>query len=168
MRLLALDQASITSGYSIWDDDKLIKYGKFKINNDDFGERLHLIRKTVKDLIIEYEVDKVLMEDIQLQDKVAGKKSMNNVQTFKKLAEVFGVIYELTIELNVPCDAVLATVWKSKVGIKGADRPAQKRNAQKHVEEIYGAKVTQDEADAICIGEYASKISEEDEFDWTF
>ena len=38
---------------------------------------------------------------------------MNNVQTFKTLAEVFGVIYETVLELQLPCSAVLASVWKS-------------------------------------------------------
>ena len=49
-----------------------------------------------------------MFEDIQMQGNVA-----NNVQTFKTLAEVFGVIYELVTELNLPNTAVLASSWKS-------------------------------------------------------
>jgi hypothetical protein len=45
------------------------------------------------------------------------------------LAEVFGVLAELCIELDIPQSAVLASVWKSKLGIKGAARAEQKRNA---------------------------------------
>jgi hypothetical protein len=53
-------------------------------------------------------VEEVVFEDIQMQGNVA-----NNVQTFKALAEVFGVIYELVTELNLPNTAVLASSWKS-------------------------------------------------------
>lgn len=48
---------------------------------------------------------------------------VNNVQTFKALAEVFGVLYELCIEINIPVSAVLAGTWKSTLGIKGRTRP---------------------------------------------
>jgi hypothetical protein len=54
------------------------------------------------------------MEDIQLQE---------NVQTFKALAEVFGVVYELVTSLNLPIETILASVWKSGLGIKGKNRP---------------------------------------------
>lgn len=75
-------------------------------------------------MIDEYDVDEVAFEDIQLQNNV-----VNNVDTFKKLAEVFGVVYELCVELKIPRTAVLASSWKSTLGIKGKDRAAQKRAA---------------------------------------
>lgn len=85
------------------------------------------------------------------------------------LAMVFGVIYELAIELQLPREAVLATVWKSKLGIKGEHRTDQKRNAQKFVIEQYGIKPSQDECDAICIGTYIvnSNITIEEDHDWS-
>jgi hypothetical protein len=33
------------------------------------------------------------------------------------------------VELKIPREAVLSTVWKSKLGIKGYDRTAQKKDA---------------------------------------
>lgn len=40
--LLALDQASRTSGWSVFDDDgSLIDSGTFTCAQDDFGERLY-------------------------------------------------------------------------------------------------------------------------------
>lgn len=77
---------------------------------------------------------------------------VNNVQTFKVLAEVFGVLYELCIDMNIPVEAVLAGTWKSTLGIKGKTRPEQKRAAQTWVADNYGIKATQDEVDSICIG----------------
>ena len=161
MRLLALDQASRTSGWAVFEDGKLLKYGKFTADHSDVGDRLHFIRGRVNQLIDEYDIDEVVFEDIQLQGNVA-----NNVQTFKALAEVFGVLYELFVTLKMPRTAVLSTVWKSTLGIKGKDRPAQKKAAQAWVEKTYGVKPTQDECDAICIGaQYVNNKVEV--FDWS-
>lgn len=88
----------------------------------------------------------------------------NNIKTFKSLAEVYGVISELFEELDIPHSSVLATTWKSSLGIKGRARDEQKRNAQKYVLDNYGQKATQDESDAICIGTYKIQQSAHD---WT-
>ena len=161
MRVLALDQASRTSGWAVFNDGKLVTFGKFTANHSDVGDRLHFIRSKVNLLIDEYDIDEVVFEDIQLQGNVA-----NNVATFKALAEVFGVLYELFVALKMPRTAVLSTVWKSTLGIKGKDRPAQKKAAQAWVESTYGVKPTQDECDAICIG--AHYVNNKGEvFDWS-
>ena len=66
----------------------------------------------------------------------------------------------------MPRTAVLSTVWKSTLGIKGKDRAAQKKAAQAWVEQTYGVKPTQDECDAICIG--AHYVNNKVEvFDWS-
>ena len=161
MRVLALDQASRTSGWAVFKDGKLVTFGKFTADHSDVGDRLHFIRKQVVNLINTYDIDEVVFEDIQLQGNVA-----NNVQTFKALAEVFGVLYELFVDLKMPRTAVLSTVWKSTLGIKGKDRTAQKKAAQAWVENTYGVKPTQDECDAICIG--AHYVNNKVEvFDWS-
>ena len=89
----------------------------------------------------------------------------NNVQTFKILAEVFGVLWETFEELGIKNSAVLSTVWKSALGIKGTQRAEQKRNAQQYVINTYGKKVTQDESDAICIGSHYIKLNKS-AFNW--
>ena len=124
MRLLALDQASRTSGYAIFEDDKLIDFGTFTYDDTDIGVRLHKIRNKIDSLICDNNIDKVVFEDIQLQGNVA-----NNVQTFKTLAEVFGIIYELVTALDIEHEAVLSSSWKSTLNIKGRTRPEQKKNA---------------------------------------
>jgi hypothetical protein len=80
---------------------------------------------------------------------------------------VFGVIYELLTEMNIPNSAVLASSWKSTLGIKGKDRTAQKRNAQLYIQENYGMKPIQDICDAICIGLHHLSNKKEEDFDWS-
>ena len=161
--LLALDQSSRISGYAIFQEGKLIKWGKIVVEDNDIGLRLVKIRKEVENLITTYNINEVIIEDIQLQGNVT-----NNVQTFKTLAEVFGVIYELVTELNIKNSAVLASYWKSTLWIKGKTRPEQKRNAQEFIQKTYNIKPTQDECDAICIGchHLIHKVSN-DSFDWS-
>ena len=155
-RLLALDQASAVSGYAIFEDGKLIKYGAFSVDDEKITVRLVKIKKYVLDLITNFNITRVALEDIQLQ---------KNVETFKALAQVLGVLTETFEELNIPYEIVYSSSWKSTLKIKGSKRVEQKRNAQKYVLDTYGVKATQDTCDAICIGTHILKPDEG--FDWS-
>ena len=146
-RLLALDQASKVTGWAIFEDDELKSYGKISLDDPNTDIRLVQLRQSIQTLVADYNIDEVIFEDIQQQNNVA-----NNVQTFKVLAEVYGVVSELLQELQIPHSTVLAASWKSTLGIKGRTRAEQKKNAQLYVEQNYGIHVIQDIADAICIG----------------
>ena len=149
--ILALDQASRCSGYAIFHDDQLIASGTFTFDDDDFPTRLVKIRNKVISLVHEYCINKILLEDIQLQGQT------NNVETYRKLAEVRGVLSELACEMKIPHEIIHSQTWKSTLDIKGRDRTTQKRNAQAFVANAYGKKVSQDESDAICIGAHYIK-----------
>lgn len=163
IKILALDQASLTTGFAIFEDGNLIDYGKFTFNDPDIAVRLVKIRNKVKTLIEENDINFVAFEDIQLQNNV-----VNNVATFKVLSEVYGVILELIQEKELPYIIVLAGTWKSGLKIKGANRQEQKKNAQNFVLGTFNIKATQDTCDAICIGLYASKYQKQNAgFDWS-
>ena len=146
-RLLALDQASKVTGWAIFEDDELKSYGKISLDDPNTDIRLVQLRQSIQTLVADYNIDEVIFEDIQQQNNVA-----NNVQTFKVLAEVYGVVSEFLQELQIPHSTVLAASWKSTLGIKGRTRAEQKKNAQLYAEQNYGVHVIQDIADAICIG----------------
>ena len=146
-RLLALDQSSRITGYAIFVDENLIAHGSINLTEEDVGQRLVLIRKEVTKLIHKYDINEIAFEDIQMQASVG-----NNVQTFKILAEVFGVILMLCTELKINYTIVSSNTWKSTLKIKGKKRSEQKQDAQRYVLEKYGIKAIQDTVDAICIG----------------
>lgn len=163
--LLALDQASQTSGFAVFKNKKLVDYGKFTFSDDDIAERLVKIRNKIIELIEEYNITEVAFEDIQMQ---------SNVETFKVLSEVYGVILELLQERKMKYIIISSNTWKSTLNIKGRTRPEQKRNAQEYVLNTYGLKVIQDTCDAICIGTHVinnpgqgTKRSKEAGFDWS-
>lgn len=166
-RLLALDQSSRISGYAIFVDENLIAHGSINLTEEDVGQRLVLIRKEVTKLIHKYDINEIAFEDIQMQASVG-----NNVQTFKILAEVFGVILMLCTELKINYTIVSSNTWKSTLKIKGKKRSEQKQDAQRYVLEKYGIKAIQDTVDAICIGAHMianpgkNTISFEEGFVW--
>lgn len=161
MNLLALDQATHVTGWAVFIDGKLTKWGKIEANQSDLGERLYYIKNEILKLISEYQINEIVFEDIQMQSNV-----VNNVQTFKALAELFGVLYETFTEIKIPNTAILASSWKSTLDIKGKDRATQKRNAQAWVLDNYNIKVIQDIADSVCIGSAYLK-RQDSEFDWS-
>lgn len=151
-RLLALDQASKVTGWAIFEDGELKSYGKISLDDPNTDIRLVQLRQGIQTLVADYNIDEVIFEDIQQQNNVA-----NNVQIFKVLAEVYGVVSELLQEIQIPHSTVLAASWKSTLGIKGRTRAEQKKNAQLYVEQNYGIHVIQDIADAVCIGTHHIK-----------
>lgn len=157
MRIMSFDQSSRITGYAILEDGKLLEYGKFTLTDEDFGDRLNRFRKKIVSLLtVDYKIDKVLFEEIQLQQ---------NVETFKKLAMVYGVLMELLVDLGIPYDIISSNTWKSKCKIKKTVRESEKQAAQKYVLENFGKKVTQDEADAICLG--FTYFNTPQDFDWS-
>lgn len=146
MNILALDQASVTSGYAIFVDGALAHSGTFTINQSKVGKRLVKIKAQVLDLIDQYQIDYLVFEDIQMQQQ--------NVVTYKALAEVLGVLEELASELNMPYEIVPSSSWRSALNIGGRVRADQKKAAQDFVTKQYNKSVSQDESDAICIGTY--------------
>ena len=160
MKLLALDQASHTTGYAIFENGRPVVISHFNAKGKDIAERLVSIRQTILKLIAENDIDTVAFEDIQLQNNV-----VQNVKTFKMLAEVFGVIQETLQEIGIDYYIVPPVVWKSTVGIAGKGRDKEKPMAQKYILDTYNMNCTEDEADAACLGIHVIK-QENETFDW--
>ena len=67
MTILAFDQASRTSGWSVFKDGELIAHGTFTFTDSSLGMRLWKIRQKVEELYKKYLPDRIIYEDIQLQ-----------------------------------------------------------------------------------------------------
>lgn len=66
MIILALDQSSQISGYSVFDGKNLIASGTFTASSNDVGKRFEYIRNKVNELIDKYKIEEIKLEDIQL------------------------------------------------------------------------------------------------------
>lgn len=147
IRVLALDDATGTTGYSIFDNKTLVHYGKITMYQDDPIARIASMRQWMMSLIDGWKPDVVAIEDIQMQQ---GR--VENVKTFKRLAQLQGVLLVSLYQAGIDTIVVPPVTWRSTCNMRARTRSDQKREMQKKVEDWYGVKVTQDEADAIGIG----------------
>lgn len=97
-----------------------------------------------------------------IDQRIEGKavfngETVNGVTVYKALAELLGVLQVSLREQGVDFKVVSSSTWRSDVGIKGKTRTDKKRSAQVHVRDWFDINVTEDEADAICIGRYGTR-----------
>lgn len=140
--IIAFDQAvSGATGYSVFNKDtqELITYGKF------VGGTILNCKDNVVELIDKWKPVHVLLEDVQQQ---------RNVQTFKVLSMLLGVLQVALEERGIKYEIVHVMRWRAKSDIYAKNRADAKKQAQEKVQELYGVKPTQDEAEAVLIGRY--------------
>lgn len=85
--LLALDQASKTTGWAVYKDNKLVEFGHFTFEDTDIGVRLNKIRDKVAELIMDYDIDFVAFEDIYKDDDAA--KILKHLKSWQRSQEQF-------------------------------------------------------------------------------
>lgn len=156
-RILAFDQASITSGWAVFDDKNLINYGKWTSDGCKSTARIASTKFWVASMINNWKPDEVIFEDIQLQ-KFKSENGLEGdaVLVFKKLAHLQGVLKNYCYEIGLPYKVVSPSTWRSHSDIKGRARTDKKKNAQLKIKKLFDVSVTQDEADAILIGLWAA------------
>ena len=147
-RVLALDQATYTTGYAVFEDKKLIYYSSYTVEGTE-PQRLLKIRNWFLSLIDAWKPDTVAFEGI-VYNNVMG------VTTFETLAHLLGVLIVTSTEQDLPFKICHNAKWREYCQIKGKTRNDRKRSTQLKIKELYGIDVTEDCADAICIGRYAS------------
>lgn len=162
-KILALDQSSRTTGFTVLDNGKIETVSHFECIGDDLGDRLVQLRTHVDKLIQQYNIDEVVFEDIQLQDVNGNKET--GIKTFKILAEAFGVVHEYLTEKKIKFSVAQPIKWKAYFKIAGKGRPQEKKLAQEYALKTYGIKCTEDEADSLCIALYHYNIT--NIFDWS-
>lgn len=151
-RVLALDQASHTTGYAVFDNSALVKYGRFNTDLEDEIARDSLIKSWLTSMIINWKPDYVAIEGIQFQEEGAGHKM--GITVFQTLARLQGILMETCYSLKVPYEVCPTNTWRHACGVKGKTRTDRKRSMQLLVKEWYDVMVTDDESDAIGIGHY--------------
>lgn len=150
VRTLGLDQATYTSGYSIYDDGELVAYGTFEANSKfKEAERIHEIKNWLIALIATAQPNVVGIEGIQYQQKIG-------VTTFQTLARLQGVLIEVCVDLGVNFIVVPTNTWRHHCSVKGSVRYDKKMFIKQIVKEKYDITVSEDAADAIGIGKYTA------------
>lgn len=149
-RSLALDQSTRINGWSIYDNNKLIKYGVFTSSHDDEIERDTEIKNWLINMINTWKPDYVGFEGIQYQQNMG-------VTTFETLARLQGILMNTCYELKIHYSICPTNTWRHHCGVKGRTRTDKKRSMQMLAKKWFDISVTDDEADAIGIGKYVAE-----------
>lgn len=155
-RILSLDDSTTITGWSVFDDDKLVGFGKFQCDKRNPTERISEMKQWMLSMLAKWKPDLVAIEDIQQQE---------NIQIFKVLAQLQGVLVNALFENKYEFDIIHVATWRSHCQVKGKTRSDLKKDAQAKIKAWYDVSVSQDEADAICLGRCAvSEYAKNNEF----
>lgn len=156
-RVLGLDQATKITGWSIFDGTELTHYGLYETSYSNRDEKIADMKNWLITMLENWKPDYVVLEDIQYQKKF-GEEYIEDaavgVTTFKALAHLQGVLINLLLENKIDYEVVPSATWRSHCGITGKTRNDKKKSCQLKIKEWYNVNITNDEADAICIGKY--------------
>ena len=147
-RILALDQSTRITGWSVITKDGITDYGKLVVSdtNAPIQTRFEEMFRLIENLIDTVKPSFVVFEGTQFQ---------NNAGAFGSLSKLQGLIMSLLFLRNIGYFIVEPTCWKSYCHIQGRRREQQKSNTKKFVAEKYQLVVCEDEADAIGIATWA-------------
>lgn len=155
-RILALDQATKVTGYSIFDNGTLVKVGTFVTKDEDEIARCVAVKNWLLSMIQNLKPDHIGIEGIQYQAKVSDGSSVGSVTVFQTLAHLQGILLATCYENGVPYTVCPTNTWRCACGVKGRTRTDKKKSMQLLARQWYNIKATDDEADAIGIGYYLS------------
>lgn len=164
-RVLGLDQATHISGFSVFDNEKLITHGTLEVYEDDEIERDNHIKQWLISIVENLKVDIVGLEDIQLQQ--FNNKEVG-VTTYKILARLQGILMECCYELGIEYILCPPATWRAHCKVKGRTKADKKKSMQLIVKDLFDISVSNDEADAIGIGKYIAetKKKKKEIFNW--
>lgn len=164
MKILSVDQ-SRTGGWAIFEYETgvLLKYGDFDFPSRKytFPQAISQLKALIKQIIVDEDITAVFIEDIQLRQ---------NVQAFKNLAQLQGVLENYFEESQLLYGIVAPSQWQHFCGARGrTDKEKKSKILEANIEgkksskilsityvhNKFGVDTSNDGiADAICIGDY--------------
>ena len=149
-KVLAFDQSTKISAYSLWIDGKYVEVGVIDLHKMKYtSERVRAMGVELCKTIGKYNPEIVVIEEVAQQ---------SNAMTLKLLARIQGVIIGFCAAHNIDTYIIEPSKWRSTLYFKqgsGVKRAELKAQAIEHVETEYGLDLSEDECEALCIGEAA-------------
>lgn len=149
MKTLALDASSKSTGWAIFDGQKLEKYGCITATSSDLYKRIEKMGTELTTILNENKIDKVIIEDVVPDDV------RNNGTVFRALMHLQGHLCMVLDKAGLKAEFIIAAHWRKLCGIKtgaGIKRESLKPKDIEFVKNQFGLNVNDDIADAICIG----------------
>lgn len=159
MKILAFDSSTVKTGWALFEDGELVESGVCDVHKEkDCAMRAEQMYKFFVLKTVAVLPDMLAVEEVNIQNP--------NVRTLVELGRVQGWIQAATYSLPYPAKIIFYTPsqWRKAVGIqtgRGIKRAELKKAAVQMVLTQYGKQVSDDEADAILIGQAAYNLSME-------
>lgn len=154
LKIIGIDASTSRTGLSLFQNGKLIEYKVVdlkKIKNADV--RVPQMMVAIADILKEWDGDVLFVED---------SWSAVNVEVTKMLSNVLGAIMYICERTGCGFNKFRPNEWRKVIGLPlgKKKRNELKAEAIQYVKETYGLDLADDEAEAICIGEAASIVTE--------
>lgn len=106
-----IDASTKSTGWCIFNDDKLIAYGKIVPDKDDLNwrERVVFMMNKIVNIIKEYNVEELCVEN--------PVKTIKNVNTLEQLFSLHGAMLGVASALHVNFIPIDVNQWRKRVGI---------------------------------------------------
>lgn len=157
MRVLAFDQSTRVSGYSVFNEGEYVTSGVIDLSkNKNTEDRSRQMGLAICEKISEYKPDIIVIEEVALQ---------SNADTLKKLARIQGVAIGFAAAHNIPLYIIEPTRWRSKLNYKqgrSVKREELKRQSLDYVKNTFGLELSEDAAEAVCINVVAQQIYDDE------
>lgn len=154
MKILAFDQATRCSGYSVFEDGDYVSSGIIDLSKSDLEtpERSFLMAKRLWKVIKHYQPDELIIEDVQQQ---------SNPKAVIVLARLAGMIIGYAEAHNISTHILLPTQWRKALGYSQGPKVKRKELKQQsldYMRDNFDLELPEDEAEACCINAAAHKI----------
>lgn len=147
MRLASFDQSTKVTGFAILEDGVPVKHGIIDLSKEgDVPDRIKHMFLAIYQVIEECCPDEVVVEATQQQ---ANPKAVEMLSVLQG-----GIICSCYIK-KLDVTSLMPSEWRKILHFQqggGVKRPELKAQSIKYVKENFGLDVSEDEAEAICIG----------------
>ena len=154
-KLVTIDGSTQKTGIAYFCNGKYVEHILLDFSKDkNMESRFESMSKEIWKRLDEYRPNIIYIEETYMA---------NNPQTSKILTRLQGVVYAWCrcLEYNCEFNTIRPTQWRKQLKFqqgKNVKREQLKEQSIRYVLENYGLKVTDDEADAICIADAVIKI----------
>ena len=126
MNTISLDASTTCIGWSIWEEDKLIDYGKLKPTQDklEWRERIQNFIPQLNEIILKYDIKEAKVEAVPLMDK-KGK------MTLVQLGCTQGSLIGLFGAYNIKSEFINVGTWRRDIGLYDGTQEGKNRELLK-------------------------------------
>ena len=151
MIIMSIDASSKSSGWSVFEDGKLIDYGCITASSTDLIKRIQKMIEGFDNTLNKYKINKIVLEEVRPDTGYNSNTNVWKALTWLQAAIAF-LVHEKYHQTEI--EYIYPSSWRSKIGIKtgkGIKRETLKEADIRYVKENFNIEVNDDIADAICI-----------------